>query len=550
MSQTDELDEIDRAIERGSADAITVGASIPTIPISALGQVRSPAYPAWWDGEKFPGGFGSTFITTPDYWTLRQRSAQLFRTNLYARGILRRFITNVINTGLHLECIPQERLLGLKEDALAGWSEDVETRWELWGSHAWLCDFREQQSFGALQATAYLEALIEGDILVVLRQDPRTGLPRAQLICGGAVQTPLGVPQRGNRIAHGVELDAQDRHVAYWVVQRDGTSKRLPAWGEKTGRRLAWLVYGTDKRLDDVRGEPILSLVLQSMKEIDRYRDSALRKAVINSILALFIKKTQDKMSTLPLSGGAVKAGTVIDDDGSGERSWRFADFIPGVYLEELQAGEEPVGFDNKGTDEKFGEFEESIVQAMAWTLEIPPEILRLAFSNNYSASQAAINEFKMALNRLRSDYGEAFCKPIYEEWLVSEVLNGNVEAAGLLEAWRDLRQYVVFGAWVASDWAGQIKPAVDLSKLVKGYDAMVASGYITRDRAARELTGTKYSRNVKRLRIENEQLAEANGALMPRAASSGVDPEAPRAGATLQLIASSDPDEDERATR
>src|SRR5690606_21712845 len=136
----------------------------------------------------------------------------------------------------------------------------------------------------------------------------------------------------------------------------------------------------------------------------------------------------------------------------------------------------------------------------------------------NYSASQAAINEYKMSLNRMRADFGAAFCAPIYEEWLISEVLNGTIEAPGLLDAWRDVREYVRFGAWVASDWAGQIKPAVDLSRLVKGYIEMVDAGFITRDRAARELTGTKYSRNARRLRIENEQLAEANAPIAPPA--------------------------------
>jgi hypothetical protein len=38
----------------------------------------------------------------------------------------------------------------------------------------------------------------------------------------------------------------------------------------------------------------------------------------------------------------------------------------------------------------------------------------------------------------------------------------------------------------------------------------MCEQGYITRDRASKELTGTKFSSNVKRLAKENEQLANA----------------------------------------
>lgn len=549
-----QLDALDRDIERGIASAFTP--DVPTVTMTDLGPasvVPAPVRYGYDDGSKFAGGFGDTQILLTDYWTLRARSSQLFETNLYARGIVRRFITNIINTGLHLEATPEESILGLEEDSLADWSELVENRFGIWARTPWLCDQRELSSFGALQALAFMEALIAGDVLAVLRQDPRTGLPRLQLISGGAVQTPLeagplGTLANGNRVVHGIEIDRQGRHVGFWVRQPDlnginAIAKRIPAWGEKSGRRLAWMIYATDKRLDDVRGKPILSLVLQSLREIDRYRDSTQRKAVINSMLAMFIKKGEEKMGTMPITGGAIRRGTVTTQDASGTpRSFRVAEHIPGLVLDELQHGEEPHAFPSHGTDEKFGSFEEAIVQGVAWALETPPEILRLAFSSNYSASQAAINEYKMFLNRVRSQFGDEFCAPIYQEWLVSEVLAQRISAQGLIEAWRDPTQYDVFCAWVATEWAGQIKPAVDLSKLVRGYIEMVGQGFITRDRAARELTGTKFSKNAKRLKLENEQLAEANTALAPPSPVTSAPP-----GNVVSDDSSEDDDEDDK---
>jgi capsid protein len=474
------------------------------------------------DGSKFEGGFGFTEVLLTDYWTLRQRSAQLFETNIYARGIVRRLITNEINTGLHLESTPEEVLLGKEEDDLADWAENVENRFALWENDARLCDQNERLTFGQLQAIARLEALVAGDVLVVMKQDQRTKLPRIQLINGAKIQDPfLGMNEipGPNKIRYGVEVDPTGRQVAYWVRQDDGTSKRLPAYGEKTGRRLAWLLYGTDKRLDDVRGKPLLALVLQSLREIDRYRDATQRKALINSMLALFIKKGEDSMGTRPLAGGAVKKGAVQTIDASPDttvRTWNFAEHVPGTVIDELAVGEEPVPFSTHGTDQAFGEFEAAILCGVAWSLELPPEILTLSFRNNYSASQAAINELKMYLNRARTDFGENFCKPVYREWLLAETLLKKIEAPGLVDAWRDPARYDEFGAWVSSEWSGHIKPAVDLTKLVNGYAEMVNQGFITRDRASRELTGSKYSKNVQKLRRENEELAEANEALAP----------------------------------
>lgn len=475
------------------------------------------------DGTKFPGGFGPTELLAADYWTLRARSSTLFETNLYARGLIRRLVTNEINVGLHLEATPEEAILGFPEDGLAEWSEDVENRFALWGRDPTLCDQKEQRTFGQLQQDARMEAHIAGDCLCVMRQDPRTQLPRLQLVSGSKVQTPLGyMPSRdGNRVCHGVEIDSAGRHVAYWIRQDDGRSKRLPAYGEKSGRRLAWLVYGADKRLDDVRGKPLLSLVLQSLKEIDRYRDSTQRKAVINSMLAMFVTKTTDKPGTKPLTGGAVRRSIETTTAGDGKkRRYRAAEHIPGLILDELQQGEEPKAFTTNGTVENYGVFEEAIVQAIAWANEVPPEILTLAFSNNYSASQAAINEFKIYLNKVRTSFGQDFCQPIYIEWLLAETLAERIKAAGLLDAWRDWKRYDEFGSWVATDWTGNIKPAVDMSKLVSGYDKAVEKGFCTRARATRELFGLKYSKVVQRLAEENRLLAEANAPIAALEAS------------------------------
>lgn len=474
------------------------------------GQTRS----GYLDGDKWVGGFGPTELLTADYWTLRARSSQLFETNLFARGLIRRLITNEINTGLNLEASPMEDVLGLEEGELEDWSEATENRFELWAKNPEACDALERQTFGQLQQEIRREAIVSGDVLVMLQQDQRTGLPRVRLVTGAKIRTPLTTValSRGNRIAHGVELDAQGRHVAFWVEQDDLTSKRIPAWGEKSGRRLAWLVYGTDKRLDDVRGKPLLALMLQSLRDLDRYRDATLRKAVVNSILAMFVEKKEQLPSALPVTaGGAIKKGVLTDTGGDGKRrSWNVAESLPGLFIEELQAGETIKPGTVGGTDAQLGTFQDAVLAAIAMASEIPPEILQLKFASNYSASRAALNEFDAYLFRVRTGIGESVNSPIYVEWLLSSVLAGYIEAPGLLEAWRDYRKQHLFGAWVFSDWNGHIKASVDPLKMMNGYKVGLEIGAMTRDRMARESSGMKFTRVARKLRKENELLAEA----------------------------------------
>lgn len=499
-------------------------------PVAFQGQTRLSGWEnTIFDGGKFAGGFGTTQLQHIDYWTLRQRSSQLFNENLYARGLIRRLITNEINTGLSPESVPDEEVIGVREDSLLDWSETVETRFHLWGKNPAVCDHFHQDTFGAIQRTARREALVDGDVLVVLRQSQRTKMSAVQLIRGASVRTPALTEMKlgkGHTVLHGVERDTSRRVAAYWILQEDGSSKRLPAFGARSGRRLAWLVFGTDKRMDEERGQPLLALVMQSMKEIDRYRDSTQRKATVNSVLAMFIKKGEDKMGTLPMTGGAVRHSQVTETDGDGTPHTRnILGQHPGMVMEELQQGEEPVAFGAQGTDEKFGEFEEAITQAIAWANEIPPEILRLAFSNNYSASQAAINEFKIYLNLVWTQFGEAFCSPIYTDWLISSLLQQKITANGLLAVWRDPLQQDVFTAWVDVEWYGSIKPSTDMLKQAKGSQLLIKNGWSTNAREARGMTGTKFSKNVRRLTRENELLVKAMRPLAEFKQEFGVGP-------------------------
>jgi lambda family phage portal protein len=515
----------------GRADAAPPSGLPPVVVESMSVEAMGGGYGAppmrlgFHDGDKYPGGFGVTELLAADYFTLRARSVQLFKSNLYARGIIRRLVTNIINTGLALEATPDEQILGVGEDELADWAEAVENRFHLWERSPVLCDYKGLQSFGSIQAAAKMAALISGDVLVMLIQDPVTGLPRVRLVDGDRVQSPFGLGleepsiAEGNTVKHGVELDADGRHVAFWIATvepKTGQRKteRLAAMGA-SGRRLAWLVYGSDRLLDEVRGEPILSLMLQSLREIDRYRDSVQRKAVINAMLAMFIKKDTETLGSRPIMGGATVRGREsvggMGAPGKPPRTFNTAEMIPGLVLDELAPGESPHGFPTAGIDEKFSDFEAAIVYTMAWALEIPPEILTLSFASNYSASQAAINEFKLYLNPVRAAWGDDFCQPIYVDWLLSSTLSGRTKADGLLAAWRDPAQYDKLAAWVSADWSGAIKPSVDLMKQANGYAMLVEQGFISRDRATRETTGTKFSKNVAKLKRENAALAEAN---------------------------------------
>jgi lambda family phage portal protein len=473
-------------------------------------NLSAPSRSTNWNGEKFEGGYGFTEMLEMDYWTLRQRSEELFTKNIYARSILNRLCTSIVNVGIFPEVCPREAIIGVEEHSMDDWSGNVETLFDLWSKDPIQCDSTAQDTFSEIQRKAYLDALICGDVLVVLRYPSKTHNPQIELVKGSLITSPYARKSRsGHEIVDGVELDKSGKHIAYWVKQEDGTHERLPCFGVRSGRKMAWLKYGLTRRIGNVRGEPMLSIILQSLKDLDRYRDAALRQAVVNSLVAMFIERSSDKPKSLPLTDGAYLKTSVRGNSVDSSPLQVNAFGAPGLIAERLNEGETIKQLGSGGTDVNFGVFEETIVAAFGMVYEIPPEVLRLAFSSNYSASQAANNEFRMFTEKEWASFGDSFCSPIYHSWLLNNALASKVKADGLIEAFRNKDRTAIM-AWSSVDWLGSVKPATDPLKQGKGSKMYVDEGWSNNARESRLLTGTKFSENMKKLRHENEQKVEA----------------------------------------
>lgn len=482
--------------------------------VQASTETRFVGPGAYYDGSNFVDGVSGQVDTIEnlDYWTLRQRSAAMFYGNLYARGIISRMVTDIINAGLSPESTPEEEILGLPEDSLADWAETVEKRWGLYGQSKEIVDYKGTREEGELQGQIYTESLICGDCLVIARIDDDTDLPKIQIVNGDRIQTPFEFGMDEN-VIDGVRVDADGKHVGYYV--KNGTVDILnetfvyvPAVG-KSGRRVSWMVYGPVKREDGIRGEPLLGVAIQPLKDISDYRGSTQLKAKLNAMIAMFIKRT-NPVKTMPISAGAVRKESITGDSTGATAAVQLNKLEPGIVMQALEPGEEPYAYSTNGTDESFGAFEASIMVGVAWGLQIPPEILLMSFNKNYSASQAAKNKWNTYLAKERPRFASAHCKNHFEEWFTSSVLAGKIQAPGYLETLADMSRYDERRAWLVTEWYGQIEPTVDPVKHVTSSKMAVAEGYSTRTREARQFNGSKFSHNVRRVAKENAQLAEA----------------------------------------
>jgi len=468
-------------------------------------------------GDPYPGSFGLTkdyvFV---DYYTLRIRSVQLFKENPYARGIFERLLENEINSGLSLEANPISLYTHLEEEETSEWIQKVETDFKIWAETPELCDYYKQKTFAQLQNALRFTSLVSGDCLVVLRINPQSKTPQIQLIDGSNIQTPLGYEcRKGNTIRNGIEYDNLGRQVAYYVRQVCFNEsnfennilnyKRVPAFGEKSGRRIAWLVYGNNTRLlNNDRGEPILSHVLYMLKDLDRYKDAEMRAAVINGMLPLFIKKSEG-LGSGGLEYGAIRKKTIEVGDADGEkRQLTITSNLPGTIFNELNAGEEPISFNTQRPNVNFASFQDAIIDTIASSIGLPPEILRLKFQNNFSASRQANNEFSVYLQKRNYLFAQEFLQKIYEEKIITAVLNGDLEAKELYQAIinNDIK---TIKAWTKASWSGISRPSVDIQKDVNAMATALEYAIVTRDYACDRIMGKKFADVARELKKEKE---------------------------------------------
>ena len=427
----------------------------------------------YYNGEKNSGDAGPLKIYGIDYLTLRWRSRQCYVESDLAQTVIGRFCTWVIGKGLRLQAEPSKKVFELEKIQIdtQKFSSDVEAYFELFCSDE-ETDFSGMDSLSTKANEAYKDALIGGDVLVVLRYINKQ--IKVQIIDGEWVQSPNYSNQEyklenGNVICHGVEKDSFGKIIAFHVKTDDLKFERIPARVEGTDLQSAFLVTANKYRIGGSRGMPILGVILEKLTKMDRYSDAVLGSAEERAKIVMFIQHHINGTGDNPFMANVARAidptATAVPQTDDGKV---LADNIAATT--QKQVFNMPQGSELKTVSSQndlyFQEFFTVNIHLVAAAIGMPYNIAMSKYDDNYSSSRAAIKDWENTLNVTRENFQRAFYRQIYKYWLEIMIMEGKINAPGYLQA-RIKNNRFILNAYRKARFVGTPVPHIDPAKEV-----------------------------------------------------------------------------------
>lgn len=391
---------------------------------------------------------------------LRALSRSLIRDNCYAKRARAIVVGNVIGAGIGL----QAQVENLRGKNLEDINSAIESAWDKW-CQAESCHTGGRLTFSAIEQIAMGQVFEAGEVLI--RKYPlnlgRSGIPMALEVIEAErladdYSTPAPMP--GNRIKMGVEIDAFDRPVAYWIRQvHPNEYMQDMQSAQKLQRVPADQIYHLHiiDRWPQVRGVPWLHTAIRRLQDIHGYSEAEIIAARASACVMGFVTSPE---SPQPDS---------VDAAGN-----RIMNFEAGT-IEHLLPGEEftlaNAGRNNAGMEP----FMRILLREIAAGCGTSYESLSRDYSqSNYSSSRLALIEDRDNWRALQSWFIGSFRRQFHTDWLNSAVLSGSVKGLSIADYANNIDKYQAV-KFKPRGWAW-----VDPTKEVDAYQAAVAAGFMS----------------------------------------------------------------------
>jgi len=487
------------------------------------------------DGEKNLGELGPIKSYFPLYDFLRLRSWQAMMESELAQIVMGRYLTWVVGSGLKLQAEPSKRVLkdeGITLD-VTDFSETVESRFSVFADLK-ETDYARMNDLNTQASDALKNAIIGGDVLVVLRYESKN--ITLQLIDGCHVVSPPGQPgndifapvlPNGNRIINGIELSPKNQHIAYYVrksalegnEQLSFETVRIAARGTGKNDNLvtAFMIYGSKYRLDNHRGLPLIGVMLETMKKLERYKEATVGSAEERAKVPWTIEHALGSTGENPMMKQIATAwGTPDEDIPATIEGQRLADKVAATTnksVYNLPIASKMTALDSK-QEINFPGFYGTNIDIFCAAIEIPPNVAMQKYDANFSASRAALKDWEHTLQVKRKNFQRQFYQNVYNFWMDIQIMIGVIVAPGYLQA-KFSSNYMVMGAYRKCRFVGASVPHIDPVKEVTAERMKLgvtgaAIPLTTAEAATESLNGGDFNANLEQYEDELARTTEA----------------------------------------
>ncbi|AGY57138.1 phage portal protein, lambda family [Gloeobacter kilaueensis JS1] len=398
---------------------------------------------------------------------MRSRARQQVRDNPYARGAVRTIVQNVVGLNVGF----QSRVMMLRGGKLDdGTNARIEKAWNRWCKKKY-CSANGKHSFASMLRLAVGRVAVDGEVIVRFRRKAFSGstIPLAlQVIESDQLAEDYNrtAPGTGNPIRMGVEVDADERPVAYWIrPNHPGDYQFVTGGGSIQPVRIPAeeiLHLAVFDRAGQTRAESWFCAALLRLKQMSSYEDAEIIRARAAACRMGFLKTTGGSSAFADLETTTGKP-TVDPADGV-TRQVRFA---PGQFWQ-LQPNEEV----DIPASPPPGDGGDPFLRMMLRSIATSIGISYATFANdhgqsNFSSSRLSLLDDRDNWRVIQAWLIENLIQPIFERWLDTAVLYSALDLPNYFadpERYSDCR-------WKPRGWAW-IDPLKDVQSAILAVNA------------------------------------------------------------------------------
>jgi lambda family phage portal protein len=450
------------------------------------------------------------------------RARDLGRNNGWAAGAISKEVDGVIGANFRPLLKPDWRALGLDPKWAQEFKEQAEARWRLHADDPRrYCDTTRAQTMPQLFGSAYRTYILEGEAVALVNwRRLRPFKTTLRLVDPDLLSNPYDAADEERRRG-GVEITRDGVAAAYHFRQGHRDSAWPNVAEAMTWKRIAreglngrpQVIHFYDKLRDgQTRGVSRLAPIVERLRMEDHYSRVELQAAVINAILAAFIKSPMgpEMMDEMFGDGGDAAAFLQYQGERAAFYNGRGGVKLGGARVQTLYPNDEIGMVSTARPAAQFADFEAAVLRHIASGLGISYEQLASDWSKtNYSSARAAMIEIWRGWTARRVAFAQGFCQLYFMAWLEEQVLDGHIE---LPRGAPDFHTF--WPAYARAKWIGPGKGFVDPVKEAQAAAMRVALGLSTLEEEAAELTGTDYAENMEQ--IGREITAMPDGMLHP----------------------------------